>query len=1611
MADDVNDNTKLDQVVKLLQKVSPHLEDDEIAKNLEASLKSRQENEFVRKIKNGGYGDKGLLKIGKITTPGSAEELLKFLQPYSGYKHPTSPTHHVNIRSDDRYSQVFQMRLMQRLRDRLEHIKILELDDPEKANKLKEKLCDIGIELLEALKPLDNSDYPGADEDGEEYLAVRHDLQMWNSYLDKLVRIKSEIGTDEATYNFSSAYDDYVLGSIHIDRYFRNKENQSRDVGAKFKDIIKERFAAIKKFYSQFDKIFQGEGFINLKAEIQAKNTLDRRNKDFEKNVRDKARTTFNIPSHSYVYMDREFFDTITDENYSDRKAYLDNHLEHFNEKVNKGEKVYVIPAAHISQTDDAYDGLDLISTLEKEDNFSNSWRKTGYRKILSKFARVYNISYNDLTNYDSKKFFQTGGDEYQKLAELGIDITRKGDSRAGMPGQKDLIDPEELKNPISGEPINRGSAFHWMSDDDKAREVERFKAFDWSVYPEEMKGLVAKKLKGMKDEEGYYSFGGALKNILKKVQDGDIDIALRRENNVDGMAQAAGVEDYKNASSSEVADRTNWSNLTDYLKIERGVNDQGVNLLKRVYDQYDSDHNWRPENPEAIGIERWAGAVKAAYDYIKDGYNVSAGNYFRKNADGSDGDDVSSIYGGGSEPGSVTTDDYARVREKYRMFNAMMNNGIGIYILQSDVNRLVDFLKNEDNDELFKQAVLNRLIRDQENGQDPNDFQGALARGRQDLQNNESIMKDKDLLEGFPKDRFGMVDYDSVIKLLNQDKVKNLPSIQKQYLLMKQYDVSKQEARNFLKNVEFYSLMPSMKEGEVSHSLDRRRAQKGKDKYHKVVDVPVSRKIAPGQEFDKFEIVKSESGRVGHIVGMIKGKAEDVGSAPIDLANALVDAYNRGGFSDLPIQKLENINTNSMDSIFEKFEKLPLEKQLEIIRNDSLMESLGDLEYARRKRKQAQNKVYKQEMITIWDNQPWPLSGSWSDMDLKKAGFKRFSRGWKISKDKYQDIVNQQNQKHARQFKIESLHATEMLVKAKKLSESLPNSNKIDTIKDILSKHFPVGDIDIQFKAYLALPIPKMMTDFSKLHSAMGHNADARDIVKHYAKNRMPENEVKKLKLNEAAPDAIWGIYKDGKDIGVRYTNWSEAGELADTLQKRNPKSKYEVIKSDPEKIAEGKRFVIQVDGQGKIHVQTRQEAEKYVNYLKSKGVKGEIDIKIIDIPGKYNESDSCPRTKATTCSCESIKTLSEAQETIKAICEFEHSEGDVKGLVYLKQKSGGPTEIYGQFTGLEPGLHGFHIHEFGDLSDGCDSAGGHYNPDGVDHGDIENGHVGDLGNVEADKSGVAKFKTVAERVDLHGDRSVVGRALIIHADEDDLGKGGDEESLKTGNAGERLACGVIRLMDSDKEAVAEDNRGTAKQDQQIPDLGRGFYKREQMPQIKQKHLEDPAFRQKFDLEIRSGTLALDKITPAQVDRVPGLSDSAKKFFAKGQKVSPFIIDRNGNLVNGHHRYDAAKMLGVKRVPIIAVNRTIHELVDMFGPGSDFNLASKTGAVDARKVKGFKGLRPVDTVDPRSVAAQKGWDTRRRRMNRGQQQLDFGDEFKDIRQDMEMEESKGKNS
>ena len=136
--------------------------------------------------------------------------------------------------------------------------------------------------------------------------------------------------------------------------------------------------------------------------------------------------------------------------------------------------------------------------------------------------------------------------------------------------------------------------------------------------------------------------------------------------------------------------------------------------------------------------------------------------------------------------------------------------------------------------------------------------------------------------------------------------------------------------------------------------------------------------------------------------------------------------------------------------------------------------------------------------------------------------------------------------------------------------------------------------------------------------------------------------------------------------------------------------------------------------------------------------------------------------------------------------------------GVVHFEQPHFySKCKITGEFKGLKQGLHGFHIHQFGDLTQGCTTAGPHYNPFKRTHGgpDKEIRHVGDLGNVVAGEDGVAKYEIEDHLVQLTGENTVIGRSFVVHAGIDDLGEGGHELSPTTGNAGGRLACGVIGL------------------------------------------------------------------------------------------------------------------------------------------------------------------------------------------------------------------------
>ncbi|XP_044455440.1 superoxide dismutase [Cu-Zn] 4A isoform X1 [Triticum aestivum] len=185
-----------------------------------------------------------------------------------------------------------------------------------------------------------------------------------------------------------------------------------------------------------------------------------------------------------------------------------------------------------------------------------------------------------------------------------------------------------------------------------------------------------------------------------------------------------------------------------------------------------------------------------------------------------------------------------------------------------------------------------------------------------------------------------------------------------------------------------------------------------------------------------------------------------------------------------------------------------------------------------------------------------------------------------------------------------------------------------------------------------------------------------------------------------------------------------------------------------------------------------------------------------------------------------------------VKAVAVLTGSEG-VKGTIFFTQEGEGPTTVTGSVTGLKEGLHGFHVHALGDTTNGCMSTGPHFNPAGHVHGAPEDEirHAGDLGNVTAGVDGVASINitdchvsnicslykhitltffldivfqhssfdtdhTFEWQIPLTGPNSIVGRAVVVHGDADDLGKGGHELSKSTGNAGARVACGIIGLQ-----------------------------------------------------------------------------------------------------------------------------------------------------------------------------------------------------------------------
>lgn len=189
--------------------------------------------------------------------------------------------------------------------------------------------------------------------------------------------------------------------------------------------------------------------------------------------------------------------------------------------------------------------------------------------------------------------------------------------------------------------------------------------------------------------------------------------------------------------------------------------------------------------------------------------------------------------------------------------------------------------------------------------------------------------------------------------------------------------------------------------------------------------------------------------------------------------------------------------------------------------------------------------------------------------------------------------------------------------------------------------------------------------------------------------------------------------------------------------------------------------------------------------------------------VEGKDNAAtrDEATELQSTRAVQKPVMTHAEegANQVMHAVCVLQPlGKSHVSGTIRF-DRQGEQLHITGTVKGLSPGKHGFHVHQFGDLRDNQtgNSAGGHFNPTGAPHGhqnsDNKERHVGDFGNIEAGADGVANIDFSDNVASLHGDHSIIGHGIVVHADEDKF-------TQPSGDAGPRVAFGVIGVANPEE-------------------------------------------------------------------------------------------------------------------------------------------------------------------------------------------------------------------
>ena len=290
--------------------------------------------------------------------------------------------------------------------------------------------------------------------------------------------------------------------------------------------------------------------------------------------------------------------------------------------------------------------------------------------------------------------------------------------------------------------------------------------------------------------------------------------------------------------------------------------------------------------------------------------------------------------------------------------------------------------------------------------------------------------------------------------------------------------------------------------------------------------------------------------GEVNDLVGFLNNPSNDndfKSRVLITIRGHPLGATNRGDYTNGPFASfqdaLEVTRRQGNESVFDKFDKLPLEEQIRIIDKSKILE--GDViknKFAMKQAQKGKGKYKKTDIeIPTRDGEPYDKF----DYKETESGANAHiigivgNKGYKISTAPLQlakTLVDMYNRGGFTDTDIQQLDPSDVF------KESVPDFNKIKTLNKLLADHFPVSDLKKQMLAYEAIPIPQMLTDFRGLRAQAGDDACARGVVRHYI-NALTKEEQKHINLNEWSKQHIRTLLKEApiqlvqelKDLAIR--------------------------------------------------------------------------------------------------------------------------------------------------------------------------------------------------------------------------------------------------------------------------------------------------------------------------------------------------------------------------------------------------------------------------------------------------------------------------------------------